>query len=97
MTRPDGLESRPTINLFELWENGSHLLKLVAGRNYSFPRSLVVPCAWIQSPKFLSLRDAVRDMAHREEGTTTRDQAIHINLEAGMHSQINMSVHRAPL
>ena len=54
---PNGLESRPTINLFELWENGSHLLKLVAGRNDSFPRSLVVPCAWIQSPKFLPVSE----------------------------------------
>ena len=70
-SRLDALESRP--NLFELWENGSHMLKLVAGRNSCFPKSLVVPCAWIQSPKSLSLRDAVRNVAHHEGGSTTRD------------------------
>ena len=52
-SRLDALESRPTINLFELWENGSHMLKLVVGRSYWFPKSLVVPCAWVQSPKSL--------------------------------------------
>ena len=62
---PTGLESRPTINLFELWENGSHLLKLVAGRTYNFPKSLVVPCAWTHSPIFLSLNDAVRSVTPR--------------------------------
>ena len=72
-SRPDGLESGPTINLFELWENGSHLLKLVAGRNYSFPKSLVVPFAWIHSPKSLSLRDAVRNVTYHEDRATTRD------------------------
>ena len=40
--RPDGLESRPTINLFEQWEEGAHMPKLVSARDYSFPKSLVV-------------------------------------------------------
>ena len=84
-SRLDELESRPTINLFELWENGSHVLKLVAGRNYCFPTSLVVPCTWIQSPKSLSLRDVVRDVARHEGGSTTRDQFTHITLESGIH------------
>ena len=34
-SRPDGLESRPTINLFEQWEEGAHLHKLVNARDYS--------------------------------------------------------------
>ena len=40
---PDGLEPRPTFNLFEQWEEGAHLPKLVNARNYSFPKPLVVP------------------------------------------------------
>ena len=42
---PEGLESRPTINLFELWEAGAHfkLPKLVNARKYFFPKPLVVP------------------------------------------------------
>ena len=45
----DALASRPTINLFELWGDGSDVIKLVSGRNYCFPESLVVPCACLQS------------------------------------------------
>ena len=83
-SRPEGLESRPTIRLFELWEHGAHLFKLVIGRNYTFPKSLVVPCAWINSPRALSLRDAVQNVSqHDERGT--KDQPMHINLEAGCH------------
>ena len=33
--RPDGLESRPTINLFEQWEEGAHWPKLVNARPMS--------------------------------------------------------------
>ena len=66
--------------------DGSPLLKLVAGRNYSFPKSLVVPCAWTRySPKSLSLRDAVRNVTHHGDRATTWDQPIDINLEAGYH------------
>ena len=41
------LESRPTINLFELWDDGSHTLRLVTGRNYCFPKPLAVSCVWL--------------------------------------------------
>ena len=40
-------ESRPTINLFELWEVGSHTPNLVNARDYSFPKPLVVPYTWM--------------------------------------------------
>ena len=36
-SKSDALESRPTINLFEQWEDGSHLCKLLTGCNYYFP------------------------------------------------------------
>ena len=51
---PTGLEPRPTINLFEQWEEGAHLPKLVSARNYSFPKRLVIPkhhkSAWWPEP-----------------------------------------------
>ena len=50
-SRPDGLESRPTINLFEQWEEGARLPKLVNARDYSFPESLVVPYTWMCAPR----------------------------------------------
>ena len=36
-------ESRPTINLFEHWEEGGHIPKLVNAKDFKFPKSLVVP------------------------------------------------------
>ena len=47
---PTGLEPRPTINLFEQWEEGAHLPKLVNARNYSFPKRLVVVYTWLYGP-----------------------------------------------
>ena len=44
-SKSDALESRPTINLFEFWEDGFHLCKLATGRNYYFPKCLVVSCS----------------------------------------------------
>ena len=83
---PEGIESRPTISLFELWEFGSHLFKLVIGRNYSFPKSLIVPCTWTHAPTALSLSDAVQSVSQHEEGGA-RDQPMHITLEAGFDFQ----------
>ena len=34
-SKPDALESRPTFNLFGLWEDGSHLCKLLSGTTTS--------------------------------------------------------------
>ena len=75
-SKSDALESRPTINLFELWEDGSNLCKLVTGRNY-LPECLVVSCAWLQRPKTLSLRDAVYGVAHHSREMTTMDRVAH--------------------
>ena len=41
-SKSEKLEPRPTINLFELWEEGAQLGKLASARDYRFPPSLVV-------------------------------------------------------
>ena len=61
-----GLEPRPMINLFEQWEGGAHLSKLVNARNYFFPKSLVVPYTWLCAPRALSLSDAVNHVSQHE-------------------------------
>ena len=66
-SRPDGLESRPTINLVEQWEEGAHLPKLVNVRDYSFRKPLVVPYTWMYAPRALSLSEAVNYVSQREE------------------------------
>ena len=81
-SQSDESESRPTINLFEQWEEGAHMPKLVNARDYSFPKSLVVPFTWMYAPKALTLRDAINYVSQHEE----RDawgQASQINLVPG--------------
>ena len=56
------------------WEEGSRLSRLVTGRNYFFLACLAVSCACLKSPKSLSLRDAVLDVAHHSGESTTRDE-----------------------
>ena len=60
-------ESRPTINLFEEWEEGAHMPKLVNARDYSFPKSLVVPYTWMYAPNALTLSDAINYVSQHEE------------------------------
>ena len=63
----DESESRPTINFFEQWEEGAHMPKLVNARDYSFPKSLVVPFTWMYAPKALTLSVAVNYVSQHEE------------------------------
>ena len=73
----DESEPRPTINLFEQWEEGAHITKLVNARDDSFPMSLVVPFTWLYAPNALSLSDAVNDVSQHEErcmGSSITDQ-----------------------
>ena len=81
-SRPDGLESRPTINLFEQWEEGAHMPMSVNARDYPFPRSLVVPFTWMYAPRALTLSDAVNYVSQHEEKDAW-GQASHISLVAG--------------
>ena len=79
---PTGLEPRPTINLFEQWEEGAHLPKLVNACNYSFPKPLAVPYTWLCAPRASSLSDAVNYVSQHEERCTW-GQASQISLVAG--------------
>ena len=68
---------RPTVNLFEQWEEGAHTPRLVNARDYSFPKSRVVPFTWMYAPNVLSLSDAVNYVSQHEEpcvGSSIRDQ-----------------------
>ena len=56
---PNDSDPRPTISLFEQWEEGAHMPKVANARDYSFPSSLVVPFTWLYAPKALSLSDAI--------------------------------------
>ena len=60
---PDGPEPRPTISLFEHWEEGAHLPVALNARDYAFPSSLVIPFTWIHSPESLSLFDAINNVS----------------------------------
>ena len=77
-------EPRPTINLFEQWEEGAHLTKVVNARDYLFPKSLVVSFTWLYAPNALSLSDAVNDVSQHEERNAW-GQAYQIKLVPGIN------------
>ena len=76
-SRPDGLESRPTTSLFEQWEEGAHMPMTVNARDYSLPKSLVVPFTWMYAPRALTWSDAVNYVSQHEEKDAW-GQASHI-------------------
>ena len=77
-------EPRPTINLFEQWEEGAHMTKVANARDYAFPKSLVVPFTWLCAPKALSLSDEVNDVSQHEERNAW-GQASQIKLVPGIN------------
>ena len=83
---PSESDSRPTINLFEQWEEGAHMPKVANARDYSFPKSLVVPFTWLYAPKALSLSDAINDVSQHDERNTW-GQASQIKLVPGINYQ----------
>ena len=60
------------------------MTKVVNARDYSFPKSLVVPFIWLYAPNALSLSDAVNDMSQHEERNAW-GQASQIKLAPGIN------------
>ena len=82
--QPSESEPRPTINLFEQWEEGAHTPKLVNARDFRFPKSLVVPYTWICAPTALSLSEAINRVSQHEEKDTW-GQASQVKLVPGIN------------
>ena len=81
---PGDSDPRPTISLFEQWEESAHMPKVANARDYSFRKSLVVPFAWLYPPRALSLSDAINDVSQHEERNTW-GQASHVKLVPGIN------------
>ena len=64
--------------------------KLVNARDYSFPKSLVVPYTWMYAPKALSLSDAVNYVSQHEEKDAW-GQASVITDQTGSRDQLSKS------
>ena len=60
----------------------SRLPKLVNARNFSLPKSLVVPYAWMYAPRALSLSEAVNYVSQHEEKDAWGQACTQINLNA---------------
>ena len=82
-TPPSESDPRPTLSLFEHWEEGAHLPIAINARDYSFPSSLVVPFTWLYATEALSLRDAINNVSHGERQAW--GQASLINLVPGVN------------
>ena len=81
---PDAPEPRPTISLFQHWEEGAHLPVALDARTYSFPSPLVIPFMWLYAPTALSLSDAINRVSLHGEKKAW-GQASHINLVPGVN------------
>ena len=77
-------DPRPTINLFEQWEEGAHMTKVANARDYAFPKSLVAPFTWLCAPNALTLSDAVNDVS-QHEGKNAWGQASQVKLVPGIN------------
>ena len=77
---PNDSDARPTISLFEQWEEVAHVPRVANARDYSFPTSFVIPYAWHSAPQALSLSDALNHVSlHNEKnpwGSATFIQPI---------------------
>ena len=64
-------DARPTISLFEQWEEGAHVPRVANARDYSFPKSLVIPYTWQSASQALclSLSDALNHVSLHDERT----------------------------
>ena len=86
-------ESRPTINLFKLWEDGSQQARVVSARDYHCPMRFVVSCPWLACPRALSLKDALDGGAHNSSDRNRLEGDAHNSLIPGTHfpNQPNLS------
>ena len=77
---PNDSDARPTISLIEQWEEGAHVPRIANARDYSFPKSLVIPYTWNSASRALSLSDALNHVSlHDEEddwGPATYTQPV---------------------
>ena len=64
---PNDSDARPTISLFEQWEEGAHVTRVANARDYSFPKSLVIPFTWLYAPQALTLSDAINHVSSHDE------------------------------
>ena len=76
---PNDSDARPTLSLFEQWEEGAHVPRVATARDYSFPKSLVIPYPWLSASQALSLSDAINHVSLHDEGNEW-GPATHIQL-----------------
>ena len=69
---PNEADARPTISLFEQWEEGAHVTRIANARDYSFPKSLVIPYTWNSASRALSLSDALNHVSLHDEPEVTQ-------------------------
>ena len=88
---PSDSAARPTISLFEQWEEGAHVTRIANARDYSFPRSLVIPYTWNSVSRALSLSDD-STTCHYTMRRKSGDQQHSFNQYQGSITQVNPEV-----
>ena len=81
---PNDSDARPTISLFEQWEEGAHVPRVANARGYSFPRSLVIPYTWLCASRAVSLSNAINHVS-LHGARNAWGPASHIKLVPGVN------------
>ena len=86
----------PTVNLFELWEDGSQQAKAVSGHEFHYPMCFALSCPWNFCNKAISLRDAVEGAANNSGCATKLDGVANNSLSPGIHFPNQPSLSKGP-
>ena len=81
-------DPRPTISLFEQWEEGAHMPRVANARDYSFPKSVVIPYTWLNAPRALTLSDAINHVSLHDEKNAWGSSVTH---QIGTRDQLSKS------
>ena len=96
-SQSDEPQCLPTINIFELWENGSQQARAVS-RNFHYPMCFAVICPWNYQPKAISLREVVEEVANNSGRFAHQSDGVANNsLSAGTHFPNQPSLSTDPL
>ena len=92
-----GPQPLPTINLFELWEDGSQQATAVSGRDFHYPMCFALLCPWNYCNKAISLRDVVEGVANNSGCATKLYGVANNSLSPRIYFRTNQAFQRDPL
>ena len=85
MISSDEAQPLPTINIFELWEEGSQQAQAVSARDFHFLTCFAAMCPWNYQNKPIPLREAVEGVANNSRHVAKQYGVADHSLSPGTH------------